>query len=224
MQEVVGGALPATAATHDLSMLGLFLQADPIVKGAMVLLAAGSVLCCEIIFDKVLLVLRLRREVRQFELLVAAERTTNTAHHGLGSTVLAAGRREEVDVGESRAYYRGRLERAMHAVVIAELRRIERGLPFLATVGSTAPFVGLFGTVWGIMNSFTAIAQSNDTSLAVVPRHRGGPVRHRSRSRRGDPGGGRLQQARDRDRDRARRAPRRQQSGARAGTYRFLAR
>ena len=82
--------------------------------------------------------------------------------------MLAAAQREEADAGESRAEYRHRLEHAMRAVVGAELRRIEPGLPFLATVGSAAPFVGLFGTVWGIMNSFTAIAQSNDTSLAVV--------------------------------------------------------
>jgi biopolymer transport protein ExbB/TolQ len=56
----------------------------------------------------------------------------------------------------------------MRAAVASELRRLERGLPFLATVGSAAPFVGLFGTVWGIMNSFQAIARSQDTSLAVV--------------------------------------------------------
>jgi biopolymer transport protein ExbB/TolQ len=56
----------------------------------------------------------------------------------------------------------------MRAVMAAELRRVEPGLPFLATVGSSAPFVGLFGTVWGIMNSFASIAARNDTSLAVV--------------------------------------------------------
>ena len=159
--------LPATAV-HDLSMLGLFLQADPIVKGVMLLLLGASVVSWAIIVDKVLRVLALRRQVRRLELLAAAGRTADAAHLGLASMVLAAGRREEPDVGESRADYRNRLERAMRAAVSAELRRIEPGLPFLATVGSAAPFVGLFGTVWGIMNSFTAIAQSNDTSLAVV--------------------------------------------------------
>jgi biopolymer transport protein TolQ len=159
--------LPATAA-HDLSMLGLFLQADPIVKGVMLLLVGASVVCWAIILDKVLRVLALRREVRRLELVVEAGRPADAAQRGLASMLLAAGRREEVDVGESRADYRARLERAMRAAVSAELRRIEPGLPFLATVGSAAPFVGLFGTVWGIMNSFTAIAQSNDTSLAVV--------------------------------------------------------
>jgi biopolymer transport protein ExbB/TolQ len=168
MQELLGGALPATGAAHDLSMLGLFLQADPIVKGVIVLLVGASVVCWAIIVDKVLRVVALRREVRRLELLAAIGGAADVAHGGLVSTVLGAGRSEEPDVGESRADYRNRLERAMRAAVRAELRRIEPGLPFLATVGSAAPFVGLFGTVWGIMNSFTAIAQSNDTSLAVV--------------------------------------------------------
>ena len=75
---------------------------------------------------------------------------------------------EGVIRGESRHDLRDRLERAMLVALKTELRRIEVGLPFLATVGSAAPFIGLFGTVWGIINSFTAIAQQKDTSLAVV--------------------------------------------------------
>jgi biopolymer transport protein TolQ len=63
---------------------------------------------------------------------------------------------------------RDRVERSMRNELAYEIRRMEKRLPFLATVGSAAPFIGLFGTVWGIMNSFTAIAQSHDTSLAVV--------------------------------------------------------
>jgi biopolymer transport protein TolQ len=168
MPEILGGALPASAAAHDLSMLGLFLQADPIVKGVILLLIGASVVCWAIIVDKVLRVLALRREVRRLELLVAERHRGDAVPGGLAATVLAAGGREEVDAGESRGEYRARVERAMRAAVSAELRRIEPGLPFLATVGSAAPFAGLFGTVWGIMDSFTAIAQSNDTSLAVV--------------------------------------------------------
>ena len=168
MPEIVAGALPASAAAHDLSMLGLFLQADPIVKGVILLLVGASAVCWAIIIDKVLRVLALRREVCRLELLVAEGHRGDAAPGGLAAMVLAAGGREEVDSDESRGEYRTRVERAMRAAVSAELRRIEPGLPFLATVGSAAPFVGLFGTVWGIMDSFTAIAQSNDTSLAVV--------------------------------------------------------
>ena len=70
--------------------------------------------------------------------------------------------------GEDRSDVRARLEKAMRTALKSELQRIESGLPFLATVGSAAPFIGLFGTVWGIMNSFTAIASQQDTSLATV--------------------------------------------------------
>jgi TolQ protein len=171
MEDALGAALPAAGA-HDLSMLGLFLQADPIVKGVMLLLAAVSIVCWAIIMDKALRVVGLRRETRRLEVLATEKAVTDASGGGrLSAAVLAAGRREwrdRMDAKESRAEYRERLERAMRAAVAAELRRIEPGLPFLATVGSAAPFVGLFGTVWGIMNSFTAIAQSNDTSLAVV--------------------------------------------------------
>jgi biopolymer transport protein ExbB/TolQ len=83
--------------------------------------------------------------------------------------VLAAAEEElPADQGETRHEVSARLERAIRAAAKTELRRYETGLPFLATVGSAAPFVGLFGTVWGIMNSFTSIAQAKDTSLAVV--------------------------------------------------------
>jgi biopolymer transport protein ExbB/TolQ len=70
--------------------------------------------------------------------------------------------------GEDRSAVRARIERAMRGTLKSELQRQEAGLPFLATIGSAAPFIGLFGTVWGIMNSFTAIGQQQDTSLATV--------------------------------------------------------
>ena len=72
------------------------------------------------------------------------------------------------DKEELQASLRQRVERAMTVTIGREMESLERGMTFLATVGSTAPFIGLFGTVWGIMNSFAAIAQSNNTSLAVV--------------------------------------------------------
>jgi biopolymer transport protein ExbB/TolQ len=89
---------------------------------------------------------------------------------GLIADILAAGTRawRDEDASESRFERRTRIERAMRTAMIDELKRLEKGLTLLATIGSTAPFIGLFGTVWGIMNSFTAIAASKDTSLAVV--------------------------------------------------------
>ncbi len=89
---------------------------------------------------------------------------------------------------------RERIDRAITVTVQREMDRMERWMIFLASVGATAPFIGLFGTVWGIMHSFSAIAAMHNTNLAVVaPGHRRGAVRHRDRPGRGDPGGACLQ-------------------------------
>jgi TolQ protein len=166
-------ALPAVvpAAVHDFSLLGLFLQADPVVKGVMLLLALASVGCWAVVLDKAVRLGRKRRDAAAFEARVrAGAALRGDAAAGVPGAILAAAEREwrDHDAGESRAERRERIERAMRAAMATELRRVEPGLPFLATVGSAAPFVGLFGTVWGIMNSFQSIAQSQDTSLAVV--------------------------------------------------------
>jgi biopolymer transport protein ExbB/TolQ len=156
-----------TPPPHDLSPLNLFLNADPIVQGVMILLALASIGCWAVIFDKAFRLHRLRREIRQFE---AAARGGMAAAPGLAAAIIGAGRREAAERSgdETAGEARERCERAMRAAMVARLRPIEPGLPFLATVGSTAPFIGLFGTVWGIMNSFTAIAAAHDTGLDVV--------------------------------------------------------
>ena len=164
-------AAPAATAGHELSLVGLFLQADPIVKGVMLLLLLTSVVCWAVVLDKVVKLSRLKRQARQFEAIVESKNLSSRDAAGLTAAILAAAHREgrdRSDETENRSAMRERTERAMRLVMAAELRKLEPGLPLLATVGSAAPFVGLFGTVWGIMNSFTAIAQSNDTSLSVV--------------------------------------------------------
>ncbi len=156
---------------HDLSVIGLFIAADPVVKGVMILLILASVICWAIVLDKAMALGRAKRQTRRFEAAVADNADLDAvAAPGLPAAIAAAARREALDhdPGESRAATRDRLERAMRVAMVEELRRLDAHLPVLATVGSSAPFVGLFGTVWGIVHSFTAIAQSNDTSLAVV--------------------------------------------------------
>jgi TolQ protein len=159
-------------AAHDLSLLGLFFQADPIVKAVMLLLLLVSVVCWGIVFDKIVRLMRAREAVGRVEQAVRSDDVfAGTGRlEGPAQAILGAGLREWLDSApdESRTERRERIERAMREASASELRRLEPGLSFLATVGSTAPFVGLFGTVWGIMNSFTSIAQANDTSLAVV--------------------------------------------------------
>ena len=173
-------ALPATALPavpvpppHDLTMLGLFLQADIVVKAVMLLLILASIACWAIMVEKTITLGRLRRQVRSFARIVHDGLPTGTPvqQDGLAGETLQAGLREwregrEED--ESRAEFRDRMERSMRGMLTKALRGAEPGLPILATTGSVAPFVGLFGTVWGIMNSFQGIAATKNTTLAVV--------------------------------------------------------
>jgi TolQ protein len=160
----------AAAPTHDLSFLGLFLQADPIVKGVMILLVLASLGCWTIILDKLLRFMAVRRQARAFETAARAGEKLDPQMPGTSGRIVAAGYEawRDQDPSETRAERRERIERAMRAALSGDLRQLQIGLPFLATTGSAAPFIGLFGTVWGIMNSFSAIASSQDTSLSVV--------------------------------------------------------
>jgi biopolymer transport protein TolQ len=156
-------------AGHDLSLLGLVLQADPLVKAVMAVLVLASVASWAIILEKTVALARLGRAVAELHRALPGE--AGAARAGLVAAVLGAGLREWRDgreAVETRGEFRARLEQAMEEAFAPFLHRVEPGLPFLASVGAVAPFIGLFGTVWGIMNSFSAIAASSDTSLAVV--------------------------------------------------------
>ena len=156
---------------RDFSLIGLILHADPFVQAIMLVLAICSVLCWALIFEKAIRLMILKRQVRQLARQAAAGRLSPDRGRGIVGAVQAAAQGEWSDGvarGESRNELRARIERSMRSALKTEMRRIETGLPFLATVGSASPFIGLLGTVWGIMNSFTAIAQAKDTSLAVV--------------------------------------------------------
>jgi biopolymer transport protein TolQ len=168
---------------HDLSMWGLFMMADPIVKAVMIMLVAASVWSWAIIFSKRSTISKLNKKANMFEdsfwsgepLDKIYQRVKNSKQDPLLSTFSAgmdewqAGVAGGMPAKESlQAGLRQRVERAMSVAIGREMNALERGMTFLASVGSTAPFIGLFGTVWGIMNSFSAIASSNNTSLAVV--------------------------------------------------------
>jgi biopolymer transport protein ExbB/TolQ len=162
--------LLTAGAAPDYSFYGMFMQADPIVKGVMIGLALASVVCWAIIFEKLVRLSWLRGQVRRLE-AIAKSGTVSGTPRGIVGKLLASGEEELVDGasrGEDRSDIRARVERALRGTLKSELQRQEAGLPFLATIGSAAPFIGLFGTVWGIMNSFTAIGQQQDTSLATV--------------------------------------------------------
>jgi biopolymer transport protein TolQ len=158
----------------DLTLGQLVLHADPVVQIALALLVILSIWSWAIMVDKFIEITRARRAVRKLEGEVrdgqAPEKIAADDKHPCADVVRAgvAEWRAPPPVKESLGEERERVERSMRNELAYEVRRMEKRLPFLATVGSAAPFIGLFGTVWGIMNSFTAIAQSHDTSLAVV--------------------------------------------------------
>ena len=171
----------------DLSLWQLFLDADVVVKAVIFLLIFASLWSWAIIFDKMRTIRQQSRLADQFEdqfwsggtldRLYTHITSDPAASPGIMARVFTAAmgewnRRGEIRTprGESAGLHSlgQRIERSMAVVSARELAALEKGMPFLASVGSVAPFVGLFGTVWGIMNSFQAIAQSKNTSLAVV--------------------------------------------------------
>jgi biopolymer transport protein TolQ len=162
----------------SLSIVLLFQHADIVVKGVLLLLLAASVWSWTVIIEKLWQLMRASRSARPYEARATSaggakdffEIEGRDASKALPRVVLAAGLAEGVlaAADESAGERRARIERAMRLALSGELRRLERRLPFLATLGSAAPFVGLFGTVWGIMRSFAGIAAANNTSLAVV--------------------------------------------------------
>ncbi|WP_406610618.1 protein TolQ [Pacificispira spongiicola] len=164
----------------DLSVMSLFLEADMIVKIVMILLALASIWSWAIIFEKLMRFRRMRTLASRFEDAFWSGGSLEDLYGRIGqypadpmSSIFSAAMREwersaaRVTSG-SAAFLQQRIERVMQLTMNREIDKLERYLPFLASVGSAAPFVGLFGTVWGIMNSFSSIAASNQTSLAVV--------------------------------------------------------
>ncbi|HVJ41797.1 MAG TPA: protein TolQ [Dongiaceae bacterium] len=170
-------------ASHDLSIIGLFMQADWIVKVVMIMLLMASVWSWAIIIDKSIRLRRLRNQAKQFEdafwsggsLEELFDRIGNRPPDPMSSIFVSAMREWRRSAAKGllgseslRESLQERIERVMGITLGREMDQLERYMTFLASVGSAAPFVGLFGTVWGIMNSFAAIAGSKNTSLAVV--------------------------------------------------------
>jgi biopolymer transport protein TolQ len=163
-----------------LSVVALFENADIVVKTVLLMLLLGSIWSWAVVVDKWLRLRGARLSADAWATrAVGARRAEELVGERLGAdsnqpagAVIAAGVEECMavteDAAETFAERRDRIERAMRLALSTQLRLLEYRLPFLATLGSAAPFIGLFGTVWGIMRSFNAIAAANSTSLAVV--------------------------------------------------------
>ena len=166
----------------SISVIHMFMGADWIVKTVMLLLLIASIWSWTIIINKWLALGTLRRRAAKFEKVFWSgqsldelyQQFSGRADHPMAAVFVSALRewRRAFEGGTPReALAQGikdRIDKAMSVTIMREADGLERSLGFLATVGSTAPFIGLFGTVWGIMNSFSAIAARHDTTLAVV--------------------------------------------------------
>ena len=169
-------------APGGLSVISVFERADPIVKAVMVILLIASLWSWTIIINKWLALGSLKRRAAKFEKTFWSGQSLDElyqqfapkADHPMAVTFVSALRewRRAFESGPPREALvpgiKDRIEKAMSVTILRETDGLEKQLGFLATVGSTAPFIGLFGTVWGIMNSFTAIAAQHNTTLAVV--------------------------------------------------------
>jgi biopolymer transport protein TolQ len=180
---VDAAALGTNQPVADLSFLGLFLHADVIGKTVIVILILASFWSWAVIIEKLVRLRRLHRRADSFEEMFWSGGSLDALYDRIGdkppcpmSAMFAAAmhewRRAAVkglaNAAQARAGLQSRIERVMGITLGREMDRLERYMSFLASVGSTAPFIGLFGTVWGIMNAFNAIAASKNTSLAVV--------------------------------------------------------
>ena len=181
-QIIEAATLGGSVANLDFSILSLFLRADPVVKAVIILLLLASIWCWAIIFGKLMGLRRLNTRSTEFEQAFWSgnslddlyERISNQPRDPMSAVFVSAMREwrrtSTRDSGgpESRVGVGDRIDRVMQITLDREMDLTEKNMTFLATTGSTAPFIGLFGTVWGIMNSFQAIAISKNTSLAVV--------------------------------------------------------
>ncbi len=168
---------PSAAATlpHNLSPWGMFMGADIVVKAVMVGLAFASVVTWTVWLAKSLELLAARRTGRRLLADIASARSLGEAVDVAGSSrspigvmAAAAAAEAELSAGLDKEGMKERVASRLERIEAAAARRMTRGTGLLATIGSTAPFVGLFGTVWGIMNSFVGISKSQTTNLAVV--------------------------------------------------------
>ncbi len=184
MERTVDAALLAgSRAAGDFSFLSLFFNADWISKAVIMMLIVASFWSWAIIIEKLTRLKRLQGRADEFEDSFWSGGSLDDLYDRIGnqppcpmSAMFAAAMREwrrsaakgMAVAGQIRAGLQARIERVMGVTQGREMDRLERYMSFLASVGSTAPFIGLFGTVWGIMHAFHAIAASKNTSLAVV--------------------------------------------------------
>jgi len=176
MEQEVTSQVVALGGSTDFSLIQLFLRADFVVKSVIIILLAASIYSWALIFDKYKLFKKIEKSSSSFEDKFWKSRSAESFYNSLTNrdkdpiaNIFQSAMGELIKTkSKSSAIQSNRVSRVLEISADKEMKLIEKHFTFLATVGSTAPFIGLFGTVWGIMNSFQSIAISRNTSLAIV--------------------------------------------------------
>ena len=176
MEQEVATQVAGLGGTTDFSLIQLFLRADFIVKAVIIILLGASVYSWALIFDKYKLFKKIEKSTSNFEEKFWKSKSAESFYNSLTNrdkdpvaNIFQSAMVELVKTkNKSSSIQSARVSRIIEISADREITLIEKNFTFLATVGSTAPFIGLFGTVWGIMNSFQSIAISRNTSLAIV--------------------------------------------------------
>tara|TARA_Y100000588_G_C14076536_1_gene848179 strand:+ start:225 stop:899 length:675 start_codon:yes stop_codon:yes gene_type:complete len=174
MEADISSQAVGLASNTDFSIISLFLRADIIVKSVIIILIASSVYSWAIIFDKIRVFRKINKSADEFEDKFWKSKSAETFYNNLPASIddpmaqLFKTSMQTVIRSRSRSSLSEKLPGILEINIEKQMSAIDKNYTFLATVGSTAPFIGLFGTVWGIMNSFQSIAISRNTSLAIV--------------------------------------------------------
>ena len=162
------------ASSSDFSLLNLFIRADIIVKTVIILLIACSIYSWAVIIDKFKMFKKINQSTEEFETKFWNSKSAESFYNNLPANIddpmalVFKDAMQNLLKRKSKIDLQNRITTMLETGIEKQMSKISKGFTFLATVGSTAPFIGLFGTVWGIMNSFQSIAISRNTSLAIV--------------------------------------------------------
>ena len=174
MEADISSQAVGLASNTDFSLLSLFIRADIIVKTVIILLIACSVYSWAVIIEKVRLFKKINQTTEEFETKFWNSKSAESFYNNLPANIedpmalVFKDAMQNLLKRKSKTDLQERITTMLETGIEKQMSKINKGYTFLATVGSTAPFIGLFGTVWGIMNSFQSIAISRNTSLAIV--------------------------------------------------------
>ena len=174
MEADISSQAVGLASSADFSLINLFIRADIIVKSVIVILIACSIYSWAVIIEKIKLFKKIHQSTEEFETKFWNSKSAESFYNNLPANIedpmalVFKDAMQNLLKKRSKVDLHDRMTTMLETGIEKQLSKISKGYTFLATVGSTAPFIGLFGTVWGIMNSFQSIAISRNTSLAIV--------------------------------------------------------